>query len=379
MFIRKPYNTGSPYFRSDEYLDSEDVNFENLEERFMPSLPNTYLPGQYAPPNQDLELYHKDPSGKYTPPGQQTPKLPGGPPGAPPNITPKSSNQKNSNLKSVSPGSIKPCIYQFVYIWLNNGNSFWAWLTNVDYRTASGFRWTGWRWVYFGVDLRKIDYFNCYGRSLLRAEDNVVSNLKTQVLSPPEFKLQYPFIEGIKDENVANIINQEIIRVLNSLFLTHVLIPEKVDFAKVESAYEIPLNSSGLISIVFSLYTHVKGEKSGHTTFASITADLNTGEIYEFDDLFNPKMDYRRGISNIAMQTASQMDTKFIMPYKGVTDPQHFYLTPEGIVLYYQIDEFTPKESGLFRITIPYNEIISLLYPGSPLAKLTPMYDADEV
>jgi hypothetical protein len=94
--------------------------------------------------------------------GMGNPQSGGRPPGAPPTMTPHKS--EGVSLKSVSPGSIKPCTYRYVYIWLENGNSFWAWLTKVDRRTASGFRWNprNRRWNYFGVDLRSIDSFECY-------------------------------------------------------------------------------------------------------------------------------------------------------------------------------------------------------------------------
>jgi len=76
------------------------------------------------------------------------------------------------------------------------------------------------------------------------------------------------------------------------------------------------------------------------------------------------------------MDKASMMDIEFIIPYEGINDFQSFYLTPEGLVLFYQVDEYTPYNSRLFRITIPYNEISNLLYPGSPLSNLTPMYNS---
>lgn len=62
----------------------------------------------------------------------------------------------------VSPGSIRPCLYKFTYIWQRNGRSYWAYPTHIDRYSISGWRWFGYRWVYFGVDLRRIDSFICY-------------------------------------------------------------------------------------------------------------------------------------------------------------------------------------------------------------------------
>ena len=374
MFIRNPYDINSQYFYSDEYLDAEEDYKEYCYERmippFFPPIPGGPVPS--TPPRpQPSQPPRPQPSQPPRPQPSQPPRpQPGQPPGPPPNMTPTKSFSGGPQTKAVSPGSLRPCRFQFVYIWLSNGNSFWAWLTNVDSKTASGFRWNGRRWVYFGVSLNRIDFFECFGRRYTPPETNVVSNLQTQVLSPPQFKLEYPFIENATNENAANIVNQEIIDVLNSLWLNEVLIPEKINFIVVESAYEVPLDSNGLLSIVMSLYTRTQDNPSGNIVFTSLTVDVNTGKVYDLGDLFNTRMNYAKILSDIAMKKANEMNVNFIEPYNGITDTQQFYLTPQALVLYYQVGEYTPASMGLFRITIPYNEISNILYPESPIVRL---------
>ncbi|SHE40003.1 hypothetical protein [Clostridium fallax] len=91
------------------------------------------------------------------------------PAGPPPFSTPSKNNQKVQKLNLSSPSqqkissnSLRPCLYRFTYIWQRNGFSYWAFLTSIDRRSISGWRWIGFRWVYFGVDLRRIDSFICY-------------------------------------------------------------------------------------------------------------------------------------------------------------------------------------------------------------------------
>lgn len=81
----------------------------------------------------------------------------------PPSFTPtKTAAQGGPTVKAVEPGAIKPCIYRFIYIWPKRGMGFWAYLTYVGRRSAAGFRWNGRRWVYFGIDLRRIESFQCF-------------------------------------------------------------------------------------------------------------------------------------------------------------------------------------------------------------------------
>jgi hypothetical protein len=86
-----------------------------------------------------------------------------GPPGPPPSTIPtQTSTFGGPSVFAVDPGAIRPCRFQFVYIWPSYGRPFWAWLTFVGRRSVSGFRWTGNRWRYFGLDLRQIESFVCY-------------------------------------------------------------------------------------------------------------------------------------------------------------------------------------------------------------------------
>lgn len=362
MFIRKPYEDTIQFVGDDDSLDYEVIDINSFGERifppfFPPGGQNNGGPGP-APPTPPFP-YQQGP-GPAVPPS----KDPNSPPPPPPKATPKAANP---NQLKVSSGSIRPCRYQYVYVWLNNGRSFWVWPTNIDRRTLSGYRWNGFRWVYFGIDLNRIAAFECFGRNVVQKEDNLVPYIKTQKLSPDFINIEYPFIKGSSNEDASNIINEEIIDELNSLLLTEVLVPEKVDFLKVDNAYEIPLNAYGILSIVMSLSTLVKGQMKGRTTFASLTTDINTGKKYAFEDLFNPNIDYKTELNSIIKKKLSDMDVNLIAPYEGITEDQRFYLTPVDLVLYYQPDEYTASESGLFRISIPYTEIEGILADNSPL------------
>lgn len=92
---------------------------------------------------------------------------PSAPPGPPPSSVPAQPQQFQAGgpggpqTFAVDPGAIRPCLHRFVYIWPRRGHGFWAWLTFVGRRSASGFRWNGFRWIYFGIDLRDIRSFQC--------------------------------------------------------------------------------------------------------------------------------------------------------------------------------------------------------------------------
>ncbi|WP_050607853.1 hypothetical protein [Clostridium niameyense] len=112
--------------------------------------------------NYMMRGYRQTPIGP--PPSWSPMNSPGssGPPTSPPpNITP-SKSENELGVKAVDPGSIRFCRYKFTYIWPSRGRPFWAWIVFIGRRSISGWRWTGWRWVYFGMDLRQIDSFTCF-------------------------------------------------------------------------------------------------------------------------------------------------------------------------------------------------------------------------
>ncbi|MGE5329131.1 MAG: hypothetical protein ACM3KR_06475 [Deltaproteobacteria bacterium] len=102
-------------------------------------------------------------------PMQQPPGMPQGgtgmgmnaPPGPPPAMIPAKPHMPAGAVFAVDPGAIAGCLYRFTVIYPRFGRPFWAWLIFVGPRSAAGFRWNGFSWRFFGIDLNLIDYFQC--------------------------------------------------------------------------------------------------------------------------------------------------------------------------------------------------------------------------
>ena len=88
------------------------------------------------------------------PPGQAGP-----PAGPPPAFTPAA---QEITPFAVDPGAIRGCLFRYTYVWLTNRQQFWFYPTFVGRTSVAGWRWTGFNWVYFGIDLRRISSFQCF-------------------------------------------------------------------------------------------------------------------------------------------------------------------------------------------------------------------------
>ena len=150
----------------DDFLDFEfsPIPYESLNRQFIPP----FMPGGYPPFGGYPYIPNNYPGG-ISPP-QEMPSTP------PQNYIPikdekgeqsLSYDDDNKKSKNNYSNSIKFCLYKFTYIWERNGRSYWAFLLNADRYSISGFRWLGRIWVYFGLNLRRIDSFYCqYTRNL---------------------------------------------------------------------------------------------------------------------------------------------------------------------------------------------------------------------
>ena len=138
------------YYNDDDY--ERQSGFPFFGQQFGPPF------GQFGPPFGQPST----PGGPVTPPPFGGGADSFGPPsGPPPSFIPQQAQAATPGLLAVDPGAIRPCAFRFVYIWLTSGQQFWAWLVFVGPRSVAGWRWTGFRWVYFGVDLRSIRSFVC--------------------------------------------------------------------------------------------------------------------------------------------------------------------------------------------------------------------------
>lgn len=58
--------------------------------------------------------------------------------------------------------SFRSCLFRNTYVWLRNGNSFWFYPVFIQPGGVAGYRWTGNRWRFYGLDTRRVDFFECF-------------------------------------------------------------------------------------------------------------------------------------------------------------------------------------------------------------------------
>ncbi len=128
--------------------------------------------------------------------------------------------------------------------------------------------------------------------------------------------------------------------------------------------YTVTLNDNCLLSTYFDQYEYTGGAH-GMTVRSSSNWDLLTGASIEMEDLFEPQVDYSQLVIDQILKTANQQvstgNTMYFEDYQELIvkyfNPEHFNLSPTGIIVYYQLYEIGPYASGIIEFDIPYENL----------------------
>lgn len=61
----------------------------------------------------------------------------------------------------VDPVVVQYCLNNYTYVWLKDGSEFWYYPFTLGQNSIGGYLWDGTRWIYYGLDLNKIDTVSC--------------------------------------------------------------------------------------------------------------------------------------------------------------------------------------------------------------------------
>lgn len=142
--------------------------------------------------------------------------------------------------------------------------------------------------------------------------------------------------------------------------------------------YEIPYNQNCHLSLYRDQYEFTGGAH-GNTIRSSSTWNLADGTPVSLSSLFPCEKDYRRFLIGQIQQQADrhmQQDSGvYFEDYRTLIEnnfqENHFYLTPDGLAVYYQQYEIAPYSTGIVVFTIPYQAFGS--EPSCPQAPEHPI------
>lgn len=127
--------------------------------------------------------------------------------------------------------------------------------------------------------------------------------------------------------------------------------------------YKTTYNKNNILSIPLTMYEFTGGAH-GLTNIKSFNYDLVTGKELKLEDLFKANSNYKEFINkHIEEEIVKQPEFYFQGQdgFSSIKDNQDFYISDEGIVIYFSLYDIAPYSSGIPMFTITWDEIIDYL------------------
>lgn len=206
-------------------------------------------------------------------------------------------------------------------------------------------------------------------------------NEDTQVSDTFSYTLQYPSFFNLKNTNFN--VNQNILNNINSTINSDVftfkngLVDEEkqvnsdnaqnnqpLSKYNVITNFAVPFNKNHILSTIVSLMAFVNNEGPRYDELNNYNFDLLTGNEFTIGSVFNPNIDYLKVITNYVNYKINQnKDLYYPDATVEISDDQSFYLTDEGIVIYFGVDEIAPKEFGIPKFTMEFKKFAPYINP----------------
>lgn len=125
--------------------------------------------------------------------------------------------------------------------------------------------------------------------------------------------------------------------------------------------YEIFRNDLRFVSLTQKIYQYTGGAH-GNSWLTASTIHLQSGKSLQLADLFIGGADFATRLSETVRREGAARKLP-LWGFKGIGPDSSFYLTDEGIVLFFQPYEIAPYSEGIVRILVPYGHISDIMRP----------------
>jgi hypothetical protein len=125
--------------------------------------------------------------------------------------------------------------------------------------------------------------------------------------------------------------------------------------------FALTYNQACIISSYFDNYQYTGGAH-GLTNRTSQTWNLRTGRILKLRELYKCSANYKTYIKNKIIEQIKENPDIYFENYEELVDQtfnvNSFYVTPSGVVVYFQQYDIAPYASGIREFLLPYNKCI---------------------
>jgi len=147
------------------------------------------------------------------------------------------------------------------------------------------------------------------------------------------------------------------------------LIEELAEVGNVWGEHTVQLAQAGIVSVSFHYSAYREPMAHPAHLMGAVTADLQTGTVYSLAELFVDDR-YVDLLSQAVAKGIAAQDIPTLIEFEGINPDQEYYLTPDGLVVFFQLYELAPYAWGFPQFQVPYEELLPIAREGGPILRL---------
>lgn len=133
---------------------------------------------------------------------------------------------------------------------------------------------------------------------------------------------------------------------------------------KVISDYSVTFNKNHVLSTILNLMAFVNNSGPEYNELDNYNFDLLTGNIITLKDIFNEDVDYVDVVTKYVKYKISQNPDLFYPEIDiEIPDDQSFYLTDDGVVIYFGLDEISDAKFGIPKFKMSFEKFSPYIRP----------------
>ncbi|HSQ88512.1 DUF3298 and DUF4163 domain-containing protein [Romboutsia sp.] len=198
---------------------------------------------------------------------------------------------------------------------------------------------------YFSYSLEYPTFYN-FENTYFHVDSNVLNNINSTIKTDV-----YTFKDGLLEEE----------KDFNDLASKNNL--SKKNY-KVFSDYAVTFNKNHILSTTLNLMGFDGDHDPLYNQINNYNFDLLTGNKVYLKDIFNQGVDYIKVITDYVNYKINQNKNWYYENFSiDISDDQAFYLTDDGIVIYFELGEIAPKNFGVPKFKILFDKFAPYINP----------------
>jgi hypothetical protein len=187
------------------------------------------------------------------------------------------------------------------------------------------------------------------------------------------YDLQYPTFYNFN--NTYFNVNPNILNSINDLIKTDTYVfkngllkeyneGQQTNHYTVLSNYNVSFSKNHILSTKLNLMGFDGKTVDAYSQINNYNFDLLTGNTILLKDIFNPGVDYIKIITEyINYKILQNKEWYYKDVFIDIPQDQAFYLTEDGIIIYFELGQISPMEFGIPKFKIPFEKFAPYINP----------------